>query len=310
MLDFATRWVECCIVSGSPTSTETAQAFLLTWCCRFGFPRAVVTDNGVEFKLAFDRLCAQLGIQRVRTAVYHPEGNAPIETFHRHLRKGLAHFRISSQTDFETALHLVLLMYRSLPHLGTGETPAFALFGTDVRPLVQGDWRSLDFPAEADRLRYLLRTRDDLRLRALSRLRLLEAQLNQSRKPVRLSLGQLVLVRQRKASDKLSPVWSLPYRVTHINEDGTIGTLCSLLTGKVKSSVHVQDCRLLNPPVSPEQVEEWEKAMAVVETDQTRKYVATAPLPGGECDVPQASISQQQSRVEVFELESDSEDEL
>jgi transposase InsO family protein len=309
MLDYATRWVECCITSPSPTSAETAQAFLTSWCCRYGFPQAVMTDNGAEFKLAFDRLCAQLGVQRVRTAVYHPEGNAPIETFHRHLRKGLAHFRLGSDLEFETALHLVLLMYRSLPHLGTGETPAFALFGKDVRPLVQEDWRSSAFPAERDRLRYLLQFREDLRQRAISRLQMLQAQLNLDRSPVMLKLGQLVLVRRRSKSDKLEPLWSLPYRVTHTNQEGTVGTLQSLHSGKIKSSVHVQDCRVLNPPVSQEQLAEWERAIAPADEDFSRKYRARASLLGGECDVPSPELLQQRNSTEIIEIHSDSDKE-
>jgi hypothetical protein len=64
MIDFATRWAEVysCSVP-APASDEIAHGFLTTWCCRFGFPKVVVTDNGTEFKAAFERLCAQLGIQ-------------------------------------------------------------------------------------------------------------------------------------------------------------------------------------------------------------------------------------------------------
>jgi hypothetical protein len=77
MIDYATRWVECYVCScGSPNSSEVALAFLLTWCCRFGFPLVVVTDNGTEFKKHFERLCASVGIEQVRTATYHPEANA------------------------------------------------------------------------------------------------------------------------------------------------------------------------------------------------------------------------------------------
>jgi hypothetical protein len=128
MVDFATRWAEACLCSESPSSEEIAHRFLTTWCCRFGFPQTVVTDNGSEFKASFERLCAQLGVLHIRTAAYHPEGNAPVESFHRHLRKCLAHFRMDSTWDFEAALNLALLMYRCLPHLGTGESGLCSLW--------------------------------------------------------------------------------------------------------------------------------------------------------------------------------------
>jgi hypothetical protein len=124
-----------------------------------------------------------------------------------------------------------------------------------------------------------------------------------------LELGQLVLVRRRTKSDKLEPLWSLPYRVTHTNQDGTVGTLRSLHSGQIKSSVHVQDCRVLNPPVSQEQLDEWEKAIAPVDEDFSRKYRARASLLGGECDAPSPELLQQRSTTEVIEIQSDSDDE-
>jgi hypothetical protein len=213
---------------------------------------------------------------------------------------------MSTDWAFESALNLSLLMYRSLPHAGTGETPAFALFGVDVRPLCAGDWRTAPFPVEQDRLRYLLMARQELQERALARSRLLAAEYEGSRKDVRLEVGQLVLVRRRRPQDKLAPGWSLPYRVTHVNGCGTEATLCHLLTGRVRPAVHIQNCRILNLPVSPEQAEEWELLLSRAEDEDFRRkiHLSSAPSLRGETDAPEPRTLQHQS-AEIIDLESD-----
>jgi hypothetical protein len=308
MLDYSTRWAEGYVCSSStPTAAEVAHGFLVSWCCRFGFPQVVVTDNGTEFKAAFERLCAQMEIQQIRTAVYHPEGNAPVEAFHKHLGRSLAHFRLSSRWDFEAALNLAFLMYRAMPHTTTGETPAFALFGTDVRPLVKGDWRTVPYPAEQDRLRFLQHSREDMRQRALARANLLATRYMDERAPAKLEVGNLVLIRRVDKKDKLTPPWSLPYRVTHVNGDGTVATLVSIATGKVRHSVHVQNCRVINPPVGVEQAEEWGRLLEASDDTAPRKYLlSSAPLLGGETEEPKPVLAQQRAPV-VIELDTDDE---
>jgi hypothetical protein len=94
-----------------------------------------------------------------------------------------------------------------------------------------------------------------------------------------------------------------------VAQNGSVATLQHLITGRVKPSVHVKDCRIINPPVSAEQVEEWEKLLGQDEVDGSRKYfLSSAPLLRGEVDEPVPES--QQRRVEVFDLDPDDEDEL
>jgi hypothetical protein len=115
-------------------------------------------------------------------------------------------------------------------------------------------------------------------------------------------------VRRTKKKDKLSPLWSLPYRVTHVNGDGTVATLSSIATRKIRPSVHVQNCRIINPPVNADQAEDWERQIGSSEDPPRRKYLlASAPLLGGEDEEPRAVLSQQLSQ-EIISLDSDGED--
>jgi hypothetical protein len=94
--------------------------------------------------------------------------------------------------------------------------------------------------------------------------------------------------------------------VTHVNGDGTVATLSSLASGKVKHSVHVQNCRVINPPSSLEQAEDWGRLLETPDETFSRKYLrSSAPLLGGENEEPEAILVQQPS--DVINLDSDEE---
>jgi transposase InsO family protein len=134
LLDWSTRWVECVMLK-SKEAEEVAQAFLVGWVCRFGTPKTLITDNEPSFVgKVFDNLCKRLGIQKMHTTIYHPQGNAPIETFHRHLRKGLGIFNLERRNlyDINEAVQLCCLAYRSQVHLALNDSPAFRLYGVDL----------------------------------------------------------------------------------------------------------------------------------------------------------------------------------
>jgi hypothetical protein len=273
----------------------------------------VITDNGSEFRKDFEQLCGSLGLEQIRTATYHPEANAPIETFHRHLKKCLMQFRAEDDKDFVMAIHLAVYMYRSLPHLGTGETPAFALFGTDLRPARTLDWRSVPYPPESDRLKFLLSARQEIAARATMRAAQLQEKYDRERRPVQFRLGDLVIVR-KVPKDKLTPSWTLPYRVIAVDRKGTTATLRHILFDKLKSGVHISNCRFLNQPVSDEQQQAWDRLVrqelkgvpsrvrkrALSRLDDVKPLKSVRLTVGGESVVPETvTVSHTDSDVEV-----------
>jgi transposase InsO family protein len=168
LLDWNTRWVECCLLRDK-SATEISRAFIVTWVSRFGVPKALVTDNEPSFvSQIFDSLCKRLGIRKVHTTVYHPQGNAPIETFHRHLKKGLSVFNLAGRTlqDIDEAVQLCCLSYRSQIHLALGDSPAFRLYGVDLPLPIVGEWRYGLDRQNRERIRFLMLQRLDLQLRA------------------------------------------------------------------------------------------------------------------------------------------------
>jgi len=134
MIDSRTRWAEVCEIPNE-TAEEVANAFFLTWVARFGVPGVVVTDRGPNFmSMVFNSWCFWLGIKHVRTSPYNPQGNALVESFHRHLNKSFVRHGIggANKLSFSLVVAISLMGYRNIIHLSLGESPAFMLYGIDL----------------------------------------------------------------------------------------------------------------------------------------------------------------------------------
>src|SRR5699024_8274294 len=150
MIDRATRWVEAAVVPDNGAST-TAGAFLHHWVTRFGVPDTVVTDNDRSFVNEFlTDLHRLLGSKGVTSTVYHPQGNSPIESFHKLLRSELQALGLGV-TLSQSHLDLILMAYRGSYHTGMHDTPAFLTYGTDLTFPNERDLRSTVCQANEER---------------------------------------------------------------------------------------------------------------------------------------------------------------
>lgn len=282
LIDQATKWVEC-----TPVRAEDAQhatkALMTSWIYRFGVPHVLVSDRGSAFMSQLMRhLTQQLGIQAIHSTPYHPEGNATIESYHCFLKSHFTHFCCRPcPPPFEEALQLIQYAYRTTIHLTTGYSPGFMLYGVDLRPPVDNDWRFAPME-EQSRLEYLNNLRLDVQYKAYEKCMRANEARQGKRQPLAFELFQLVLVRANPhkgvhtaTQGKLVPKWSLPYRVIHVYPGGKKALICSLLTGRQRD-VHIQDSRVIMAPVTTMQRQDW-KEHAEVECsmfdDQKRREV-------------------------------------
>ncbi|KAH0475630.1 MAG: uncharacterized protein KVP18_001776, partial [Porospora cf. gigantea A] len=160
-----TKWAEAIIVPDA-TAETSASTFLRAWICRFGVPKVLVTDNGPGFtSKLFTYTCDRLGTRLTHSTVYHPEGNSPVEAFHRQLATLLRHSD-QAEIPITEALDLALMSYRATPHSTTLETPAYMTFGQDPHVGYDRDWRCAPDTTTAERLRLLTHLRLDVQLRA------------------------------------------------------------------------------------------------------------------------------------------------
>ena len=271
MIDMSTRWVEAEPILNH-TGEAISETFLRCWICRFGVPKILVTDNEQAFASdILKKLVSTFGTTQLRTTPYHPQGNAPIESFHRMLNKKIPLLDKASENKvpFSTALQLALWSYRIVIHSTTKETPAFLVYGIDLRPPYPQDWRFDSAPNEKDRIFFLNMMREDIQYQAYQQ-RLKENSIkNLGRFSMDIQENQLVLLKatpkerhsaatRYSQAIKLVPRWSLPYRVLRVYPGGQRLLVRNLIT-KYTRDAHITDVRLIERPKDNFQRNLWEK---------------------------------------------------
>jgi transposase InsO family protein len=147
---------------------HTAFALLQNVICRYGSPAEVITDQGTEFKGAFDDLLQQNFIEHRTTSAYHPQADGlaerAVQTVKRALRKHCEDARHA--TTWDTFIPWLLMGYNCSPQASTKQSPYKLLYGTDpvlppaTREVLQ---RPLDFQDEEECSAYILARTQALR---------------------------------------------------------------------------------------------------------------------------------------------------
>ncbi|VDL78113.1 unnamed protein product [Nippostrongylus brasiliensis] len=104
----------------STSASETVKV-LKGLFARYGFPQAIVSDNGTQFQSElFRKMCEEGGIAHIRTATYHPQLNGQAERFVDTLMRGIKKLKGEEKPTEET-LNVVLEAYRSTTNLSLND---------------------------------------------------------------------------------------------------------------------------------------------------------------------------------------------
>ena len=108
--------------------------------CRFGIPRALVSDNGKQFDNAkFRDFCVELGIKNYYSSPAHLQSNGQAEVTIRTLKAALKTKLEDLKRSWVEYLPEVLWAYRTTQKSATRETPFSLAFGTEaVAPVEVG----------------------------------------------------------------------------------------------------------------------------------------------------------------------------
>ena len=108
IMDHFTRWPVAIPIPDRRSST-IANAIFKYWICEKGVPLKIVSDKGRELiSKGMQQLRLKLGIAKVSTAGYNPQGNATVERFHRYLGASLAIIYEKKLPDWDEYLPPVL----------------------------------------------------------------------------------------------------------------------------------------------------------------------------------------------------------
>ena len=137
VVDYFTKWAEA-----EPLATITEQKVRnFVWhsiICRFGIPRALVSDNGKQFdNPKFRDFCAELGIRNYYSSLAHPHFNGKAEVTIRTLKEALKTKLEDLKGKWVEYLPKVLWVYRTTRKTATQETPFALAFDTEAVALVE-----------------------------------------------------------------------------------------------------------------------------------------------------------------------------
>lgn len=132
MSDYFTRWPEAYPVPD--IKSETVARILEEFICRHGVPARLITDRGTNFlSHSVSQVYQKLGIEKHTTTAYHPQSDGVVERLNGTLIDSLSHLVDSTQVDWDRHVPFALLAHRSARHSTTKESPAFLIYGRDLR---------------------------------------------------------------------------------------------------------------------------------------------------------------------------------
>ena len=134
--DAFSKYTKLVIIPNKEEKT-VADAFVQQWCHHFGYPRAIVTDQGNEFTNKL--LKAILDDAKVRhhtTAPYHPAANGQAEVFNKTMKQYLTATLTEDRLEahqWEGLISLLQFTYNTSLHRAIKTSPFNVLFGFDPR---------------------------------------------------------------------------------------------------------------------------------------------------------------------------------
>ncbi|XP_050217513.1 uncharacterized protein LOC126668351 [Mercurialis annua] len=228
---------QCPITKAVSTITEARirDFFWRQIVCRFGIPRALVTDNGKQFNCrAFKEFCNDLHIDMRFTSVVHPQSNGMTEVTNRTILKGLKARLGEFDKQWLEELPKVIWAYRTTPRAGTGDTPFSLTYGCEAMIPVEIGMPTLrvqffDEAKNEEEQKLCLDLLEERREQAALRIEAYKQRItkyhNKRVKPLSFQVGDLVLRRADIAKGnagvgKLEPNWEGPYRVIEVGRAG------------------------------------------------------------------------------------------
>ena len=179
----------------------------------FGYPETVISDNGPPFKSqALKEYMKRKSIIHHRVTPLWPQANGEVEQFMLPLTKIICTAHVENRDQQEEVLKF-LMAYRVTPHSTMGIAPADIMYQREIKYTIP-DIKSTPEPCINEKLK---KRHQDVSDRAKE-----YTDEKRHAKDRKLSIGDRVLVRQKKVNKLSTPFNPHPYHVTDVK--GTLVT--------------------------------------------------------------------------------------
>ena len=111
VVDHFTRYVQAFVTKNHTTRT-TARVLYNNFFSFFGFPQKLLSDQGTEFTGdVIAAMCKLLGIEKIRTTLYHPQTNGSAERVHQTLQRMIGKLDPEKRWRWPEHIGSVLIAY-------------------------------------------------------------------------------------------------------------------------------------------------------------------------------------------------------
>ena len=129
VVDHFTRYVQA-FVTKNHTARTTARVLYNNYFSVFGFPQRLMSDQGMEFcGKVIAAMCSLLGIEKIRTTLYHPQTNGLAERVHQTLQCMIGKLDLEKRRKWPAHIGSIIIAYNSTRSLVTGYSPYYLMFG-------------------------------------------------------------------------------------------------------------------------------------------------------------------------------------
>jgi hypothetical protein len=162
--DHFTRFTQAFLIPNERAKT-IASVLWAGFFSIFGVPARLISDQGKNFESKLiAELCELLGVEKVRTTAYHPQGNGQVERANQTLIKMLRKLNSDDKREWYAHLPTLTHAYNCTRSAVTGYSPYFLLFGMRPRTSVDLFFPTIrDAPGEKNYKRYVNRLKTNLR---------------------------------------------------------------------------------------------------------------------------------------------------
>ena len=129
VVDHFTHYVQA-FVTNNHTAFTTARVLYNNFFSVFGFPQRLMSDQGTEFTGdVIAAMCKLLGIEKIRTTPYHPQGNGLAERVHQTLQRMIGKLDPEKHRKWPEHIASMMFAYNTTWSQVTGYSPYFLMFG-------------------------------------------------------------------------------------------------------------------------------------------------------------------------------------
>ena len=129
VVDHFTRYVQAFITKNHMARTM-AGVLYNNYFSVFGFPQHLMSDQGMEFcGKVIAAMCSLLGVEKIRTTLYHPQTNRSAERVHQTLQRMIGKLDQEKRRKWPAHIGSIIIAYNSTRSLVTGYSPYYLMFG-------------------------------------------------------------------------------------------------------------------------------------------------------------------------------------